>query len=177
MIDCQQANSLLDARRALIWSGFPLVDAFHATEDKQLVRDTVFSLIADMSVRIDATVLRKSPFITQPPAMLAFYRHAWELHAARVIPAILRSDHELMVIAASIGTRNEQKTIGLAIRDVVDQTGRSAHNTKLTYWPAQSDPCLQVADYCCWAIQRKWERGDGRSFEHIKHLVTSELVI
>jgi hypothetical protein len=29
--------------------------------------------------------------------------------------------------------------------------------------PHMSDPCLQVADYCTWAIQRKWERGDERS--------------
>jgi hypothetical protein len=24
-------------------------------------------------------------------------------------------------------------------------------------------PGLWVADHCCWAIQRKWERGDTRS--------------
>jgi hypothetical protein len=29
------------------------------------------------------------------------------------------------------------------------------------FWAAESDPCIQVADYCCWAIQRSWELGDS----------------
>jgi hypothetical protein len=33
---------------------------------------------------------------------------------------------------------------------------------------------LQVADYCAWAIMRKWERGDTRSYDMIKDRVTYE---
>jgi hypothetical protein len=46
--------------------------------------------------------------------------------------------------------------------------------TKVAYWPAPSDPCLQVTDYCCWAIQRKWERKDDRSFDLIRHFIAKE---
>jgi hypothetical protein len=38
----------------------------------------------------------------------------------------------------------------------------------------ESDPCLQVADYCTWAIQRKWERNDNRSYDLISGKLESE---
>jgi hypothetical protein len=44
-------------------------------------------------------------------------------------------------------------------------------------WPSASDPCLWVADYCTWAIQRKWERGDTRSDDLIKDRIRSEFDI
>jgi hypothetical protein len=43
--------------------------------------------------------------------------------------------------------------------------------------PCHADPCLQVADFCAWAIQRKWEskdKWDIRSFDLIKDRVTYE---
>jgi len=43
-----------------------------------------------------------------------------------------------------------------------------------SHWPPESDPCLQVADYCVWAIQRKWERDDSRSYDLIKDKIESE---
>lgn len=42
------------------------------------------------------------------------------------------------------------------------------------FWPAASDPCLQVADYCSWALQRKWEVADLRSYNLIAPKVQSE---
>jgi hypothetical protein len=40
--------------------------------------------------------------------------------------------------------------------------------------PATTDPCLQVADYLTWAIQRKYESGDTRSYGLVRHLIKSE---
>ncbi len=37
-----------------------------------------------------------------------------------------------------------------------------------------SHPMLQVADYCCWAINRKWKDGDLRSFSKIESVVLTE---
>ena len=63
-----------------------------------------------------------------------------------------------------------------AVRDVVLQVARATH-IQTAFWPAAIDPCLQVADYCCWAIQRKWERGDNRSHVLIAEKIASELDI
>jgi hypothetical protein len=39
---------------------------------------------------------------------------------------------------------------------------------------ATSHPMLQVADYCCWAISRKWKDGDLRSHAKIQSAVLTE---
>jgi len=47
---------------------------------------------------------------------------------------------------------------------------------KTDFMPCAADPCLQVADYCAWAVQRKWESGgqDIRSYDLIKDRITYE---
>jgi hypothetical protein len=40
-----------------------------------------------------------------------------------------------------------------------------------------SEPCLVVADYCTWAIQRKWERNDTRSQILLGDKIASETEI
>ena len=35
----------------------------------------------------------------------------------------------------------------------------------LYHHPEESNYWLQVADYCCWAVQRKWEQGDSRTYD------------
>jgi hypothetical protein len=86
---------------------------------------------------------------------------------------IVRPGDELLVIAASLGTRKKQATFHEAIQDVVTQVVPAAH-FRTAAWSAASDPCLWVADYCCWAIQRKWERGDDRSYRLIAGKIQSE---
>lgn len=46
------------------------------------------------------------------------------------------------------------------MQSVVQQV-TPCHRYRVAFWPASSDPCLQAADYCTWAVQREWERGDA----------------
>jgi hypothetical protein len=160
-------------RRELAWEGHGLDAAFHATEDKQVVRDRVFELIDAADLRIDATILDKRkahPKYADDPE--AFYKLAWYLHLKYVAPRISRRDDQLMVVAATLGTRKRRKAVRESLTDVVQQTTRC--RWQLAQWPAESDPCLQVADYCTWAIQRRHERADPRSYNLIKDKIESE---
>ena len=57
--------------------------------------------------------------------------------------------------------------------DVMQQTIN--HQIWATAFPrAMAEPCLQVADYCAWAIQRKWERNDTRSYDKIRNKIRRE---
>ena len=42
MEDCQVGSALLDLRRTLAWEKAPLGEYFHASEDRQEIRDAVF---------------------------------------------------------------------------------------------------------------------------------------
>ncbi|MEN9856147.1 MAG: hypothetical protein RLZZ157_1273 [Pseudomonadota bacterium] len=74
---------------------------------------------------------------------------------------------------ASLGTKKERAAFEVAVTDVMRQTHKS-DKWRADFMPCQADPCLQVADYCAWAIQRKWERSDLRSYNLIKERITYE---
>jgi hypothetical protein len=170
----EAADALIHLRRQLVWEGLPITNAFHATTDKQDVRNRVFDEISRMDIRVDATIFEKGKTVPHRQQMLPFYKLAWFYHAMNVIPVAISRDQPLHVIAASLATKNTQIQVASAIKDFVDQCGRSETTTRVNHWPAGTDPCLQVADYCCWAIQRKWERQDDRSHLLIRGLIQSE---
>jgi hypothetical protein len=174
MDDCSIGADLLALRRELAWQGLYLDRVFHASEDSQAVRDVVFDLIGKVNLRVDATIFEKrkaQPHISASPQ--AFYKMAWYLHFKHVAPRVARRDDRLFVGAASLGTKRKRGTFHRAVNDVVFQVAPCASH-RVAFWPAESDPCLQVADYCTWAIQRKWERKDERSRALIAHQIKSE---
>jgi hypothetical protein len=176
MADCDIGLKLLELRRELAWEGLPLGDYFHASEDKQVVRDRVFAFIEKFDFRIYAQILEKSK--AQPKMRVAterFYQYAWLYLFRYCMPRIVRPNEQLMVTTASIGKKKGQVVFSDAIRDVLSQTvGVPKANWRAVFWSAASDPCLQVADYCTWAIQKKWERNDTRSYELVKSKIVHE---
>jgi hypothetical protein len=171
---CRIGEQLLELRRQLIWEGRSLGPCFHATQDKQPVRDQVFQLIASSDLRVDATILEKSKAQSHVRKSNArFYQYAWFYHFKYVAPRILRRDTEILITAATVSTKAAQSTFSNAVNDVVSQLATS-NRYKTFFCPAQADPCLQIADYCTWAIQRKWERQDSRSYDLIRDKVQHE---
>jgi Protein of unknown function (DUF3800) len=79
----------------------------------------------------------------------------------------------LLVVASALQVNRKKAVLGHAVRDVVQQVVE-ARSYQTAFWPAQADPRLQVADYVTWAIQRKHERGDARSYELIRNKIASE---
>lgn len=164
MDDCEVGHELLRLRRKLAWDGYPLGDYFHASTDKQKVRDAVFDLISQYNFNIYAKILEKSK--AQPQTRTTnhrFYHYGWFYLLRYAAPKIFDPNTELLITTASVGTKRGQAYFTSAVNDVVQQI--AIKNEWQTYFcPASSDPCLQVADYCTWAIQRKWERGDTKSY-------------
>lgn len=172
MPDCTVGTSIIDLRRELAWNDVVL-EQFHATSDKQRVRDRVFDVIARSGVRIDATILDKTKTQDHLRAdPLRFYKEAWFLHFKYVAQGVAGSLDELFVVASSLEIKRKKQAIHWAVKDVVQQVSPTAvfHTA---FWSAASDPCLQVADYAIWAIQREYEMGDSRSYDLIRHLVKS----
>ena len=168
-------HQLLDLRHDLAWRGNTAMgDYFHACNDNQCVRDEVFRLIRDAEFRVDATILEKSkalPRTRSSPAQ--FYRYAWYYHFRSVGRAVVGSNDELLLTVARLGSGGAHNRFAHAVNQVVQQV--TTRNSWGTYFcPSMADPCLQVVDYCTWAIQRKWERNDLRSYELIQDKVVRE---
>ena len=172
--DYTVGNALLDLRRELAWDGHGHTSEFHATDDSLPVREQVFDLLCRLEFRVDATILEKSK--AQPQTRVSeetFYQYAWYYHMRRLAPLVSRAGDELFVVGASLGTKKKRKLMHHAVANVVAQVAPHA-TYRTASWAADSEPCLQVADYCCWAVSRKWERGITTEYDLIAARVHSE---
>jgi hypothetical protein len=176
--DCSAGDALLNVRRQLAWEGIEQgTTDFHATEERQYVRDRVFEALDSIAFRVDATIFDKQRVTERLRRDEGrFYQTAWFLHFKHMAPLIVQPSDELLVVAASLGTRKKRDEFHGAVRNVVQQVAPMV-DFRTAFWSAASEPCLWVADYCSWAIQRKWERGDARSYVLIESKVQSEFNI
>lgn len=174
MSSCDVGGALLDLRRQLVWEGLPVGDYFHATTDQQAVRDRVFDAILPVPFTVQATILEKSkaqPHIRE--TRQRFYQYGWFYHLKYAQKRFMRPATELLVTTAAIGTKKERALFSGALDSVAKQV-LSADMWRANFCPAAADPCVQIADYCAWAIQRKWERADERSYRHIASKIDYE---
>jgi hypothetical protein len=172
--DCALGTELLDLRRSLAWNGMNAeAEQFHATKDPEAVRSQVYELLSTKKFRIDATLLEKSKMHPEIRTnRFELYKHAWYVHFKHCGKDIAKTCDELLIQAASIGTNKERSAFRSAIQEVAEQV-LVGIEWRTTFWSASSDPCLQIADYCAWAIQRAYERGDDRRLKQIEHNVAS----
>jgi len=106
--------------------------------------------------------------------LFGLYKLAWYLHFKFVAPRIADPDDSLLVVASSLMINRKKKAVKEAVDSVVTQVAPTL-NYESSFLPALCDPCLQVADYCTWALQRKYEQlEDSRSYDLVKHLIRSE---
>lgn len=172
--DCHLSNDLLALRRDIAMNGEPERDKLHATADKQDLRDRVFALLAKSHMRIDATLLEKSKALPKVRATEAtFYRYAWYYHFKHVGPLLTAVHKRLLITAAALGTKKTRAAFKEGLNNTIQQiTPRNCWEA--SFHDSSKDPYLWVADYCAWAIQRKWERNDLRSYNLISSKIRSE---
>lgn len=151
----------------LLGSGQAVNGAFHCCEDRQAVRDEVFDCLLDHDFTVHVTALDKrkaQPHIRKDEP--TFFQNAWWLH----FNAIMWGAHgaeELVMITSELGTKKKRAAFSKAVSSVVEQKLPSKKR-KEAFWRDESDAGLQVADYVLWAVMRKLERGDSRSYDLIK---------
>lgn len=176
--DCQVGNDLIELRRTLARRGMDFFDQFHASEDRQVIRDQVFASISNHQLRVDVTLLEKSradAHLRSDPDR--FYRLGIYMHLRHVVPEVLSAGDELLIVCAALGTRRQMQGHLDHLRYVLREMPSNDHIISTALWRSATEPCLQVADYCCWAVHRKWERGDQRSYDLISGRIASEFML
>jgi hypothetical protein len=157
-------RSLSDLRHELAWNGVSHDGAFHAAQDKQAVRNAVLDVLAASDAQIDVTILEKSK--ARPDLYAAdsrFYKYAWFYHFKFLAPRYFHKDDELLIVSASLGTKKKKRAFTTAVDDVVTQCLDHRVKRQTVCWSADSEPCLQAADYGVWAVMRDVDGGDDRS--------------
>lgn len=140
---------------------------FHATEDKQLVRDSFFEIIRLLQgVTAYSIVVRKNkthPSIRDPRI---FYSKMVGYLMNYVIKRYQFS--KITIFVDGVPVNKDRKAFRSAIKS---QLKRFDTPFKIYFPSSSSNSYLQICDYINWAIYRKWEKSDVRSYELIQNLL------
>lgn len=147
------------------------VEYFHCAKDSPVVRRRVFEIIREHlnQMQIDFVVVDKSK--TDPASRLPvqFYPKVVGQLLTCVIPRTGVGDCQRVVIVTDrIAVKRIRVSVERATRDVLSGASADGPRYDLHHHESRSHFGLQVADYCCWAIQRRWSRQDDRYFELIE---------
>ena len=150
---------------------------FHASEDPQRVRDMVFELITKNidQIQVRAVVVDKDDVESKHRTEawlhenLYFYlyrsildRSGWTGAGDKVQVLIDLTENKRMRAATIKGVRSAEEQAAVAFTSAVHHVSSFHH------------PFLQIADYFCWAIYRKYEKEDLRSYDLIRGAVEDE---
>lgn len=156
------------------------IEYFHASEDRQAVRNRVFEIINTHldQTRLDSLIIEKRK--TGPALRVEehFYPRMLSYLLKYVVNGYdLTMFEKVIVFTDSIPVQRKKKAIEKAIKIFLANVLPSGVTYSIFHHASKSNHDLQIADYCNWAIYRKWESGDARSYDIIKRVVRSEFDI
>jgi hypothetical protein len=169
-------QELTELKYDLIEQGIDL-EYFHAAEDKQATRDRVFEIIRRHldGVRVDALLVEKCK--TSPPFQVEerFYAHM----LGQLLQSILAQHHlheftEVVVFTDRLPVQRKRAAVEKAVKITLASQLPAGTRYRVLHHASKSNFDLQIADYCSWAIYRKWSLADPRSFQLIAPVVQKE---
>ena len=172
----QAYQEMTELKYDLIEKG-EVLEYFHASEDKQAVRDQVFGIIQRniKGVRIDSLVVEKRK---AGPALRAedqFYPRMMGYLLRYVLKAHPLSQYqEVLVFTDKIPVNKKRQAVEKAVKKTLAGMLPKTARYRLLHHDSKSNMDLQIVDYCNWAIYRKWDSGDDRSHKLIRAAISSE---
>ena len=154
------------------------VEYFHCADDNRYIRDRLFGILYDcrQSLRIDSLIVEKAK--TGPalqadqhfyPKMLGYLlRHVFEQ---------LNGYSEIIVITDTIPHQKKRKAVEKGVKQALKAMLPAGAKYRVLHQASRSHYGLQVADYCNWAIYRKWGSGETRYYDRISDVIHSEFDI
>jgi hypothetical protein len=95
-----------------------------------------------------------------------------------VLPRELDADtSEVIIITDAIPVNRKRRAVEKAVRTTLARMLPPGMNYRVLHHQSRSHYGLQVADYCCWAVFRKWQRGESAWYDRIKPAVCNEFEI
>ncbi len=164
------------------------IEYFHATEDKQLVRNRVYDFIESLEdIEIDSVIVQKNkanPSLILDKEKKSKKGKGYKLYiiALRTLLKYIYERYEnsenidlVVVILSSIFTKGKHDLIKMIIKKYLKQEFQKPFF--LYFHQCKADKNTQIADYCCWAIHKKWTDGEMRPYSAIQNKIRSEFDI
>jgi len=175
------ASRFHELKHSLVASHGLDLERFHATEDKQMVRDRVFDAIHEHARHecfdVDAVVVRKNKTNPAIRALELFYPRVLKVLLQYVFRHPSPGAEKVLVWTDRIEVTRKRRAVEKAVKSYLANELRTAIPYSLFHHASASEPWLQVADYCGWSVYRKWTDRELRPYERIRPRVRSEFDI
>ena len=141
-----------------------------------MVRNKVFRVIASVGLfDFDAVVIEKSkanPALYPPERFYPKFAGYLLRHVFRRYPG----DEQIVVVTDRLPMKRRREAVEKAFKAFLRTELRDRPFT-IVHHHAAAHLCLQAADYCMWAVYKKWTTGDTRSYDLIRSFIKSEFDI
>lgn len=156
------------------------IEYFHASEDTQVVRNLVFEIIQRniTGIRLDALVVEKAKTEPSLRAEEKFYPEMLGYLLKDILNGFdLEQFAEVIIFTDRIPVQRKRNAVEKAVKMILASKLPRGSKYRILHHESKSNLDLQVVDYCNWAIYRKWDRADIRSYELIRQVIQKEFEI
>ena len=164
-----------------LWEEQVQIEYFHASEDNQRTRDAVLNILGSHieQFRLDSVIVEKpktNPTLQHNTGI--FYKKVLDILLCYILEVHKKRFDEAIIVTDKIPVEKKRKEIEKAIKLTLADWSRAHGNRyEVLHFASKSDMNLQVVDYLNWAVFKKWERNDVRSYDLIKDCVKSEFEV
>jgi len=153
------------------------LEYFHAAEDKQVVRNQVYDFIENLeNIEIDSVIVQKNK---TNPSLYISEKKKKSKKGTKLYTIALRTllryifcrydisakVDQVVIVLSSIFDVNKRELIKKIIKIYLKQI--FSNPFYLYFHQNRSDKNTQIADYCCWAIYKKWTDGEIRPYNAV----------
>ena len=153
------------------------LEYFHASENAQAVRNGVFDIIERnlAGVAVDAIIVEKQKVDATLRAEEQFFPRVLGALLQEILNSYRLEDFaEVIVFTDSLPVQRKRAAVEKGVKMKLAAMLPASVRYRVLHHASKSNMDLQVADYCTWAIYRKWNGNDDRSFRRVQAAVRRE---
>ncbi|MCB9073737.1 MAG: DUF3800 domain-containing protein [Bdellovibrionaceae bacterium] len=153
---------------------------FHASEDRQEIRDGVFEILNKhhASFRLDSIIVQKNKAHPKVRELDRFYPMILRYLLTYVVKGYQHKQiSEAIFVTDTLPVKKGRNAIDKGIKTHLKDAFPSNLMHQIHHWDSKSTIGLQAVDYLNWAIYKKWNNGEMRPYNQIKNSVHSEFDI
>ena len=153
------------------------LEYFHASENAHAVRNGVFDIIEKnlAGVAIDAIIVEKQRVAATLREDEQFYPKVLGTLLREILKHYpLAEFTEIIVFTDSLPVQRKRAAVEKGVKTTLATMLPASVRYRVLHHASKSNLDLQIADYCTWAVYRKWNGLDARSFKRVQAAVRSE---
>lgn len=187
----KERDKLVELRYRLLSDGIDQ-ESFHATEDAQVVRDYVFGVISDLRDDIEVhSVITQKNKVNPTLYKEEYYKKGKKIirnTGAKLYQTVcktllqyvfersyFKNTDKIVVVLGSMFTKDKQSLILKVLKIYLKEKFKKPF--EIYFQQSKADLNCQLADYFCWAIAIKKERGEERPFKIVESKIQSQFEI